>query len=421
MKKLVCALLVCVMVCMSAVAYAVPESTTQETTSVTDVTTSTDATVDAGFAIKIGGEETYSTTELGALSAFVKNNDVAPVNYFTQSQAVSDALAALVPEDFDVNTLSVHEFAPLTETNYAEDYGDVTATLTFATQYSPMQTLVAMIGVVTGEDADGNPIVEWTALKAEAVADESDPEKSAVKVLIPQALQQQMASLPAMIAILSNDLVEPTAEPTVEPATAEPTVEPTVEPTAEPVPSKTTQDMASVTGIASADGAQVGEDFTIEIIEEQEYSKSTLGVIATYTESNQATAAGYFAQADTVAAQIAELLPEDFDVSTLVMYEFAPLTAINYDPEYGDVVATMVFATKYSPDQTLVALVGIVKGVDEDGAPIVEWTALKAEAVENEADPEKGCVRVYFPQELLPEIENGNAMIAILSDEIVEE
>ena len=82
-------------------------------------------------------------------------------------------LAALVPEDFDVNTLSVHEFTPLAASNYSADYGDVTATLTFATQYSPMQTLVAMVGVVTGEDEDGNPIVEWTALKAEAVADET--------------------------------------------------------------------------------------------------------------------------------------------------------------------------------------------------------------------------------------------------------
>ena len=416
MKKLICTLLVCVMVCMSAVAYAVPADTTQQTTAVTDVTTSTDATVDAGFAIEIGGEQAYATTELGALAAFVKNNGVAPVDYFTQSEAVSAELAALVPEDFDVNTLSVHEFTPLTASNYSADYGDVTATLTFATQYSPMQTLVAMVGVVTGEDEDGNPIVEWTALKAEAVADENDPEKSSVKVFIPQTLQQALDSKDAMIAILSNDLVEATAEPTVEP-----TAEPTVEATAEPVPSKTTQDMASVTGVESASGAQVGEDFVIEITEEQTYSKSTLGVIATYTENNQATAAGYFTQSETVAEQIAELLPEGFDAGTLVMYEFAPLTTINYDPAYGDVVATMVFATKYSPEQTLVALVGIVKGTDENGDPIVEWTALKAEAVENEADPEKGCVRVYFPQELLPEIENGNAMIAILSDAIVGE
>ena len=400
MKKLICTLLVCVMVCMSAVAYAIPADTTQETTAVTDVETSTDATVDAGFAIEIGGEQAYATTELGALAAFVKNNGVAPVDYFTQSEAVSAELAALLPEDFDVNTLSVHEFAPLTASNYSADYGDVTAILTFATKYDPMQTLVAMVGVVTGEDEDGNPIVEWTALKAEAVADENDPEKSSVKVFIPQALQQALDSKDAMIAILSNDLVEATAEP---------------------VPSKTTQDMASVTGVESASGAQVGEDFVIEIIEEQTYSKSTLGVIATYTENNQATAAGYFTQSETVTEQIAELLPEGFDASTLVMYEFAPLTAINYDPAYGDVVATMVFATKYSPEQTLVALVGIVKGADENGDPIVEWTALKAEAVENEADPEKGCVRVYFPQELLPEIENGNAMIAILSDAIVEE
>ena len=155
MKKLICALLVCVMVCMSAVAYAIPADTTHETTAVTDVTTSTDATVDAGFAIEIGGEQAYATTELGALAAFVKNNGVAPVDYFTQSEAVSAELAALLPEDFDVNTLSVHEFTPLAASNYSADYGDVTATLTFATDEG---TVVEPEFKALPHDADGTLI-----------------------------------------------------------------------------------------------------------------------------------------------------------------------------------------------------------------------------------------------------------------------
>lgn len=194
------------------------------------------------------------------------------------------------------------------------------------------------------------------------------------------------------------------------------------------VPSKTTQDMASVVEVETSTDVAADPGFIIEIIEEQEYATTELETIAAFIQGTEESEASepvpvieYFTQSETVAEQVTELLPEDFDASTLVMYEFAPLTAVNYEEEYGDVTATMVFATKYRPEQTLVAMVGIVKGADENGDPIVEWTALKAEAVENEADPEKGCVRVYFPQELLPEIENGNAMIAILSDAIVEE
>lgn len=197
------------------------------------------------------------------------------------------------------------------------------------------------------------------------------------------------------------------------------------------VPSKTTQDMASVVEVETSTDVAADPGFIIEIIEEQEYATTELETIASFiqgTEETEETEASepvpvieYFTQSETVAEQVTELLPEDFDASTLVMYEFAPLTAVNYEEEYGDVTATMVFATKYRPEQTLVAMVGIVKGVDEDGNQIVEWTALKAEAVENEDDPEKGYVRIYFPQELIPEIESGNAMIAILSDEIVEE
>ena len=114
-------------------------------------------------------------------------------------------------------------------------------------------------------------------------------------------------------------------------------------------------------------------------------------------------------------------MPVDYDVDAMEMYEFAPLTAIDYDLKYGDEIATLAFATKYLPEQTLVALIGIVQGVDEEGNQIVEWTALKANAVEDEADPEQGYVRIYFLQDLVPEIENGKAMIAILSDAIVEE
>ena len=414
MKKRVFAVLVCVMLCMSVSALAVPESTTQDAASVTDVETSTGVAVDGNFVIEITGEQAYATTELGVLAAFLQKNEVAPAEYFAQSEEVREEIIDLVPEDFDIDTLSLYEFAPLSSANYASDYGNVIATMTFATKYQPEQTLVAMVGIVTGVDEDGNQIVEWTALKAEAIANESDPEQGYVQVYIPQALQLEIQSRDAMIAILSNNLPEPTAETTTTETRAE-------EEVIQVVPSKTTQDMASVVGLETATGAALGEDFIIEIIEEQAYAKTELGTIAAFTQVNKVTPAGYFTQSETIQEQIAELLPEGFDASTLMMYEFAPLTAINYDEEYGDVVATMVFATKYRPEQTLVAMVGIVKGEDEEGNQIVEWTALKAEAVDNEEDPEMGYVRIYFPQELVPEIENDNAMIAILSDEIVEE
>lgn len=197
------------------------------------------------------------------------------------------------------------------------------------------------------------------------------------------------------------------------------------------VPSKTTQDMASVVKVETATDVAVGEGFVIKITEEQEYATTELKTIAAFIQETGETGETgeteavpvikYFTQTEAVEKQVAELLPEDFDEETLVMYEFAPLTAVNYDTEYGDVTGTMVFATKYRPEQTLLAMVGIVTGVDEEGNQIVEWTALKAEAIENEEDPENGYVRIHFPKELLPKIESGEAMVAILSDEIVEE
>ena len=208
MKKRVFAVLVCVMLCMSVSALAVPESTTQDAASVTDVETSTGVAVDGNFVIEITGEQAYATTELGVLAAFLQKNEVAPAEYFAQSEEVREEIIDLVPEDFDIDTLSLYEFAPLSSANYASDYGNVIATMTFATKYQPEQTLVAMVGIVTGVDEDGNQIVEWTALKAEAVENEEDPEMGYVRIYFPQELVPEIENDNAMIAILSDEIVE---------------------------------------------------------------------------------------------------------------------------------------------------------------------------------------------------------------------
>ncbi len=172
------------------------------------------------------------------------------------------------------------------------------------------------------------------------------------------------------------------------------------------VPSKTTEDMAATVSVASTTGVAVAAEFVVTTVEETEDATAELKAIADFTASKNVAPIQYFAE--EVKAEAAALLPEGFDMDKLVMNEFAPLTVEKYDAAYGDVEVTMSFATKYTADQALVAMVGVQNG------ETVDWTAQSAEATA------EGFVKVTFSQDVLSQVETGSAMIAILSEEVAE-
>jgi hypothetical protein len=171
------------------------------------------------------------------------------------------------------------------------------------------------------------------------------------------------------------------------------------------VPSKTTGDMATVAAITSVSGAPLAADFAVELIAEAPAASQELVKVAEVVSAG-GTPVSYFADKQE---GIALLVPEGFDANTLEMNEFSPLTAINYDENYGDVVVSFEFVTEYTDGQTVVAMVGVVTGVNADGTAIVEWYALKAEV-------NNGLVQVHFTQEVLAKLNGTEAMIAILSE-----
>jgi len=173
------------------------------------------------------------------------------------------------------------------------------------------------------------------------------------------------------------------------------------------VPSKTTQDMTKVTSVVSASGVPLGDDFAVELVQEAPAATQELAKVAAVV-SEGASPATYFADKE---ADIALLVPEDFDINVLELNEFSPLTAINYDASYGDVVVSFEFVTEYIDGQVVVAMLGIVVGENDDGTALVEWYALRAEVVD-------GLVQVHFTQDILALLNGAEAMIAILSEPI---
>ena len=173
------------------------------------------------------------------------------------------------------------------------------------------------------------------------------------------------------------------------------------------VPSKTTQDMTEVVSIASDNGAMLPTDFAIQILEETESVDKALKQLADFVTGQGLAPVRFFEEA--VQQAIASLLPEEADLDKYVINEFSPLIVENYREAYGSITATFRFASEYMDGQPLVALIGLVTGMDEQGNPVVEWTPIKAVV-------EGGLVKVDFPADLLQRLYGQEAMIAILSE-----
>jgi hypothetical protein len=128
---------------------------------------------------------------------------------------------------------------------------------------------------------------------------------------------------------------------------------------------------------------------------------------------------------ESIKTLIANLLPSDFDLNELVMYEFVSLAAEIYDDLADDVQAIFTFPTEYKEGMYIVALIGVSDTVliteDTDIDAVIKgikWIALKAEVIVEEVDGVITYkVRVYFTNESLKYLDAAQEIIlAVLSE-----
>ena len=145
------------------------------------------------------------------------------------------------------------------------------------------------------------------------------------------------------------------------------------------VPSKTTQDMDKVTGVAAE--TEVASDFVAEVGEE---TPETVAALADITAQVLA------------GASLSDVFGVEVD-SKLDVKEFASLKIDNYKAEYGAVKLTMGTASAFADGQTVSALV-LVDGV---------WVAVEAEVID-------GAVVLTVPAEVMEKINGQSVAFAIL-------
>lgn len=109
-------------------------------------------------------EETEEKKVFDEIAAFVEAEPVA--TYF--GEEAMTAAAEYLPAELDVSTLVMDEFFLLTAENYDEAYGDVVATFEFVTPYEDETVLLAMVGILPGENAEEDAAITWIPLQAVA-------------------------------------------------------------------------------------------------------------------------------------------------------------------------------------------------------------------------------------------------------------
>lgn len=166
---------------------------------------------------------------------------------------------------------------------------------------------------------------------------------------------------------------------------------------AESVPSKSTADMVTVTIQAEGIPANAGfvlapDDEAVEACQNEIAKLSAAANVETYF--------GEIKTPDGEAVVLKELLGTD----TLNVFEFMPIIAENYQAAYGKVEATFQFSTPYALDEAVIVLIGIPNAATGE----LEWIALEGVGV-------AGGVQIVFDEATLEAIQNGNAMMAIVS------
>lgn len=179
------------------------------------------------------------------------------------------------------------------------------------------------------------------------------------------------------------------------------------------VPSKTTADLNTTTKVTTESGATLDNLFVATVpVAETEESKAAyeqkveicntelqkLAEVVAATNS----VVEYFGEVKDTAGEAVSLEGKSID-------EFMPLVVAGVETIEGEenVKVGFKFATTYAKDQVVVVLVGIVNPLFNE----VEWTALEGVGTED------GGIEVVFSAEMLAEIQNGDAMMAVASDE----
>lgn len=174
-------------------------------------------------------------------------------------------------------------------------------------------------------------------------------------------------------------------------------------------PSKDAGDIVHVRRWYSKTDETMDDAFRIFLVDKTEAMQQEIKRIGEHLNAGNA-AIRWFPEEIVKEAQL--LLPENVSADTLTIYDIVAVMSENYKDTYGDVACQSTFASAYSQDCSLVAILGFeVK--DAADKPYFTWYCLRAEALED-------LVEIVFKQLVIPEMEIEPAMLLVLSQPMAQ-
>lgn len=201
MKKFALMLASALLVLSAASAMAaVPSKTTTDVTYVKSIETVKEngKTEAAGWDIDVTEDEAPVVEEIAKIYDWIVKKGQSAVSYFPEE--IQRAIAALLPENFKLENMTMSEFVTLTLTGNVDTLNDAKVTFTFTTKYTQDQHVVVVIGLYDGtRDANGQYVVTWIPLEAEVL------ENGDIAVVFPAEVIAQMKDAVATAMAVLND------------------------------------------------------------------------------------------------------------------------------------------------------------------------------------------------------------------------
>lgn len=351
------------------------------------------------YSVAVQEPDQLTKNALFDIYDFVQSEQRKPVRYFKEN--VQKAVEELLPNGISADILHMTEFMQIVpdKTEKAKETDEnfnAAATVIIDADYRPGQLVIVMVGdrqeCKNDQDLDS---IEWTPFKA------SVTEAGKIEFVIPAELVEKLEGKDTLFNVLTDRVGTHGGVIRYEDGEIIITY-----------PSKTADDTVTIQPPVGENGTQLPEEFEVRRVEETEAIRNEIEEMRLQRNEKKPFISFYPLTAQH-EAQL--LLPDGFDMDTLIAYEILNVDCVNYRHTYGDVLVRFSFATAFQADQDIAVMLGLERDeqTDSDGHEL-DWVALRAEVKEDHVD-------ITFPQVGLEIMEKHPALLVVLSEPLNSE
>lgn len=353
----------------------VPSVTTQDSVH--------EASVSADGQVEVLPPDQAAVAQLEEVYDFVWSQKNRPARYYDEE--TQRAIQDLVPE-VSIDSLYMTEFMGLQLSGGAGEEDALTLSMQLEPQYVPGQLIVAVLGIV---QEDGS--YRWYPYRGQV------PETGLIRWDIPEDEFSDLTKEKTLLHVL-----------TIRPGAGGGEAQAVPQTEKEIRPSRQSGDLSQVDGWRSTSGAEIDDEFRVFFVDFTEPMQQEMQRMEQFISEGNAPIEWF---PEEIQAQAREMKLDGRSLDRTVIYDVAAVMDENYKETYSDVATDNRFATSYSAEKEMFALVGFWTENEE-----FEWHYLRANGIN-----ESTGVEIVYKQLILPTMEEKPAMLIVFSEPLIED